>query len=266
MIGALTGCREPIPVLAGGNGWLAVDKPWGMSVHNRPGEDLLSLVGRSLAGEGKIPLNAGAESGVGVHPVHRLDRETSGVALFAYSAEALRDLGGQFARRTVKKRYLALLHGPVPDLPEGSWGEWNWPLSREAGGRRYPEGRGRKTACRTRYRVLGRSRHYSLVECEPISGRIHQIRRHAKLAGHPVTGDGRYGSTRSMRFLQAEMGFFRLGLHAHALTLVPPGETAAQPIETRGLPADMARLYRGDGNLSGITNGSVPIPEKRGRT
>jgi 23S rRNA-/tRNA-specific pseudouridylate synthase len=264
VIGSLPGGRVPIPVLAGGDGWLALEKPWGMSVHNRPGEDLLSIVWRSLADAGKIPLEADADSGLGVHPVHRLDRETSGVAVFAYSAEALRNLGGQFARRTIKKRYLALLHGPMPYLPEGVWGEWNWPLSREAGGRRNPAGRGRKTACRTRYRVLGRSRHYSLVACEPITGRTHQIRRHAKLAGHPVTGDGRYGSMRAVRFLQAETGFFRLGLHAHRLTLLPPGEVAEIRIESRGLPPEIHRLYRNDGGASGMPTEDDPIPGKEG--
>jgi 23S rRNA-/tRNA-specific pseudouridylate synthase len=75
-----------IPVIAAGNGWLVVEKPWGMSVHNDPGADLVSFARRR-------PGTAGA---FGIHPVHRLDRETSGVMILCTEREVLRFFARQF--------------------------------------------------------------------------------------------------------------------------------------------------------------------------
>jgi 23S rRNA-/tRNA-specific pseudouridylate synthase len=100
--------------------------------------------------------------------------------------------------------------------------------------------------CTTRWRVKRYTPHYSLVECQPLTGRKHQIRRHAKLAGHPVVGDRRYGSPRSRSYLSRHCRFNRLGLHAHTLTIRLPGETAARTFQSPGLPASMGRLLDQD--------------------
>jgi RluA family pseudouridine synthase len=226
-----------IPVIAAGDGWMVVEKPGGMSVHNDPGSDLVSHVSRD-------PGRAGA---FGVHPVHRLDRETSGLIILCSAPEALRFFAKQFEAGTVIKRYVAVLHGRLQAVPgDGEWSAWDWPLAADAGGRRFPQGRGSMKECRTRFRVRELSRHYTMVDCEPLSGRTHQIRRHAKLAGHPVVGDRRYGSSRSMTHVREQCGFMRLALHAMQIRVVPPREPRPVTFRSSVVPAELRRLLAGD--------------------
>jgi 23S rRNA-/tRNA-specific pseudouridylate synthase len=231
-------------VASSGPGWLVVDKPCGMSIHNDPGKDLCSL---ALAA-----VQAGALPGVGsdiraMHAAHRIDRDTSGLVLLAGNPEKLAFFGMQFAARTVGKRYLAVVHGSIEGPLQGSGaGDWNWPLADAAAGRNDPAGKGKRMPCITRWRVLAHSRHYSLVECEPLTGRKHQIRRHAKLSGHPVVGDRRYGSGRALTWLRRHRDFHRLGLHAHSLTICLPGETTPRTFSSGGLPQALRQLLELD--------------------
>jgi 23S rRNA-/tRNA-specific pseudouridylate synthase len=101
-------------------------------------------------------------------------------------------------------------------------------------------------ASRTAFQVMRHSAHYSLVACSPLTGRKHQIRRHAKLAGHPVVGDRRYGSPRSLRFLRETAGFERLGLHAYGLDLPLPQVTERRMVFSPTLPPAFVRLLAGD--------------------
>jgi 23S rRNA-/tRNA-specific pseudouridylate synthase len=87
--------------------------------------------------------------------------------------------------------------------------------------------------------------HYSLAACRPLTGRKHQIRRHAALAGHPVVGDRRYGTTRALRFVR-NRGFTRLALHAHGLRFVPPGGDAPVLVQTADLPRELRALLDSD--------------------
>ncbi len=98
----------------------------------------------------------------------------------------------------------------------------------------------------TRYRVLDHSAHYTMVEIELLSGRTHQIRRHAKLSGHPVVGDARYGSTRAVNYLRRNYAFDRLALHARGLTLQLPGGKAPETVETPTIPSQMQDLFEND--------------------
>jgi 23S rRNA-/tRNA-specific pseudouridylate synthase len=107
-------------------------------------------------------------------------------------------------------------------------------------------GGGPKQLCETRYRIIDASTHYTMVEIELFTGRKHQIRRHAKLAGHPVVGDARYGSDRAIKYLKGNCGFDRLGLHARSLTFELPDEQGAQTIETSELPAQVRALFKND--------------------
>jgi 23S rRNA-/tRNA-specific pseudouridylate synthase len=232
-----------IPVVACGSRWLVVDKPCGMSVHNDPGGDLCSLALAAVR-MGRLP--GVVRDLAAIHAVHRIDRDTSGIVMLAGDSETLAFFGGQFAQRTVHKRYLAVIHGRLEGLsPSQDWIDWTWPLTAAAGGRNNPAGKGEKMPCTTRLRLLERSAHYCLVECEPLTGRQHQIRRHAKLAGHPVVGDRRYGSARSLAFLRHH-GFNRLGLHAHALDLCLPGEVKPTTFESDGLPEALRQLLEMD--------------------
>ncbi len=234
----------PIVGVACGRGWLVVEKPCGLSIHNDPGRDLCSLILAALQ-YGWLP--AVGESRHAVHAVHRLDRETSGIVLLGVNPETLAWFGDQFAARTARKRYLAVVHGPIDDpFAGGRWHSWRWPLTATPGGRRDPMGKGRRLACTTRWRLLDHSPHYALIQCEPLTGRKHQIRRHAKLAGHPVVGDRRYGSTRSREILVRQYQFDRLGLHAHTLGVQLPGESMATEFRSVGLPKAMRQLLAAD--------------------
>jgi 23S rRNA-/tRNA-specific pseudouridylate synthase len=153
----------------------------------------------------------------------------------------------QFESRQVKKRYVAILHGLL-EKPEGNdpWGTWRWALGKNAGGRHNPEGAGHRQDSETRYRVLGHSAHYTMVEIELLSGRTHQIRRHAKLSGHPVVGDARYGSTRAINYLRRNHAFDRLALHARALTLQLSRGEEPKTVETPTIPNQMQDLFEND--------------------
>lgn len=236
-----------IPVLAFGNGWIVVDKPAGLTVHNAAGRDLCSLVCAHIQKEASLQGRMDMDPHFGVHPVHRLDKETSGVILLAANRERFRFFSNQFASRLVKKQYVAILHGRLENAKEDDpWGTWNWPLSETAGGRHRPEGAGSLKDCRTRYRVLDHSPHYTMVAIEILSGRTHQIRRHAKLSGHPVVGDARYGSGRSINTLRRHFAFDRMALHARALTLQLPGGNAPETIQTPAIPNRMQTLFQND--------------------
>ena len=232
-----------MPVLAAGKGWLVVDKPAGMTVHNAPGQDVCSLIFRHIRNEPFVSERIGMDPDFGVNPVHRLDRETSGILLLAATPERFRFLSKQFQSRQVIKRYIAILHGALKH-PQGndSWQTWRWALSKTAGGRFRPEGTGRLQSAVTRYRILDGSKHYTLVEIDLLSGRKHQIRRHARLSGHPVAGDVRYGSKRAAAFLKSRYDFDRLALHARSLTFQPPDRTAPETVSTPAIPEQLLNL------------------------
>ena len=236
-----------IPVLTMGRGWLVVDKPAGLSVHNASGGDLCSLVLARIQEEAAFEGQIAMEPDFGVNPVHRLDKETSGVILLAVNREMFRYFSNQFESRQAKKHYVAILHGRL-EKPAGNdlWGTWEWPLSETAAGRDRPEGAGNRKDCQTRYRILDYSRHYTLVEIALLTGRTHQIRRHAKLSGHPVVGDARYGTMRAINYLKRNFDFDRLALHARSLILQPPDGAAPETIETPTLPIRMQALFEND--------------------
>jgi 23S rRNA-/tRNA-specific pseudouridylate synthase len=213
-----------LPVLKAAPGWIAIHKPAGLSVHNDPRQDLCASVRRRIEADPALARTVGLDKDWGVHAVHRLDRDTSGVLLLATRPSVFSALSALFENRRVGKAYLAVVHGRLETKgADATYGEWAWPLSATAGGRSRPAGVGHRRPSRTRFRVLALTERYSLLSCEPVSGRQHQIRRHAKLAGHPVVGDRRYGSKRALAYLQNHLPGVRLALHAWQLTFVPPG-------------------------------------------
>jgi RluA family pseudouridine synthase len=147
--------------------------------------------------------------------VHRLDKDVSGVILFARHADAHRYLSRQFQERTAQKLYLAVVHGVV-DSPTMTI---NLPL-REFGSGRMGIDLRRGKASATEVQVHRQLPGYTLLKVSPLTGRRHQIRVHLYSTGHPIVGDRRYGD------LPAQQGFPRLMLHALAVTLaLPTGHT-----------------------------------------
>ncbi len=236
-----------IPIIALGAGWLAVDKPANLSVHNDPGRDLCTIIQHHIELSSDLRCRLGYHEAYGVHPVHRLDRETSGVIILACRKTSFRQLAEQFAGQTVRKKYIALLHGSL-DVPESvnGMGEWSWSLSPGPGGRNRPAGNGPKQICMTRFHILRYSPHYTMVACEPQTGRRHQIRRHAALAGHAVVGDGRYGPRRALQYLAGKQGFNRLALHCQSLLIQVP--EASDPVTVQSMEGadEIDRLFDGD--------------------
>jgi len=166
-----------------------------------------------------------------VYPVHRLDRATSGVLLFALDERFAEALAAQFRAHRVAKRYLALVRGVPPTSLR-----IDRPLT--------PEGSDTPQPAVTVVRRLWIfERRYSWVEAWPETGRQHQIRRHLKGATHPLIGDVRYGKGDHNRLFRDRFGLNRLALHAARLTLEHP-ETGA-PLDLRApLPADLADPLR----------------------
>jgi tRNA pseudouridine65 synthase len=165
-----------------------------------------------------------------VHPVHRLDKPTSGALLFALSPEAARRMTEKFAGGEVAKHYLAVVRGFVDDA-----GLIDHPLVEEADAitdRRARHGKAAQPA-RTEYRCLARAElphpvgryatsRFSLVQAFPRTGRKHQIRRHMKHIFHPIVGDTTHGDGRQNALFRAHLGCARLMLVATGMCFAHP--------------------------------------------
>jgi tRNA pseudouridine65 synthase len=193
---------------------VAIDKPAGLLVHPTALD----------AHEERSALKLlRAQLGQWVWPLHRLDKGTSGVLLFARSAEAARHWSAAFEDGRVSKRYLALVRGwPAPA------GTIDQPLARDP---ELPSAGQPRVQALTRYQRLAcfdwpfsvDPRHatsrYALVEAEPVTGRRHQIRRHFKHIAHPLVGDATHGKGAHNRAVANWLGVQRLWLHAQAVEL-----------------------------------------------
>jgi 23S rRNA pseudouridine1911/1915/1917 synthase len=152
---------------------------------------------------------------------HRLDRPVSGAVLFARNTKAARRLAEQFQQRQVTKRYWAILEGDVQP-EEGDWEDWLRKLPEEARSERVePDTPGGRQAV-LHYRRLQACEGGCLVEFQPVTGRMHQIRVQASLRGCPVRGDVLYGA-RLPFGTPAELPRDRMiALHARSLTFLHP--------------------------------------------
>ena len=170
----------------------------------------------------------------GLEPLHRLDRDTSGVVLFAADPAVRARVGGFFMAGTVVKTYLALVFGKAHQK-----GVIRAPLT--------PDHPGPPQEAVTRYRLEEPLGAFSLLRVTPETGRKHQVRRHLHGIGHPVVGDDRY---RPRKF-RAVPGFpGRLWLHAHRIEL-PDGTAFEAP-----LPPELARTL--DALRAGATRDEAP--------
>ncbi len=208
---------------------MVINKPAGLIVHPGAGNPDGTLMNALLA---HAPaLREVPRAGI----VHRLDKDTSGLMVVGKNLTAQANLAAQLADRSVKRTYLALVHGAPPGR-----GTIDEPVGRDARLRtRMAVTHGGKEA-RTNYRVLERFAYgpivAALVECRLETGRTHQIRVHLQHLGHPVIGDPVY-----RRGARAGLAFARQALHAAELELIHPrsGKTKAW---SAPLPADMKKL------------------------
>lgn len=215
----------PIPtsidVLYRDDAVVVVDKPSGLSVHR--GDDQGSTFALNLTRDA---------IGQWVYPVHRLDRATSGVLVFALSSDHARTLHESFSTRTVNKTYLALVRGSPP-----ARGVIDSPMAKREGG---PD-----VESVTEYDTLFfvSDVRLALVQARPRTGRRHQIRRHLRRIDHPIAGDVNYGNGADNRRYRAELGLYRLALHAQQLSFLHPTSGERVTFES-AIPEDLAGPLR----------------------
>ena len=205
--GQLPPAPAPITTLAAGDGWTVVLKPvgWPCQPPRPTDRSAQDLVAEQLG----LDLDA-------VLPAHRLDRDVGGAWLIAHDRDTARHLGLAFEQRRVQKRYLAVALAPL-------WREGL--LTRKLN----------KKKSHTRFRVLEIRDQLALLELEPLTGRTHQLRRHAADAGFPLLADPLYGGrlvAGGLRLVSVGIDVPSLGIHAEAP--LPEGFWPDEPVTPPG--------------------------------
>jgi len=183
--------------------------------------------------------------------VHRLDRATSGVLVFAKNPAAYEFMRKAFHDREVHKTYLGFVYG----VPKAKKGEIDFDIGRSRSDFRLrsaqPKAKGRLRDALTRYEVVSETEGYSLMQLNPETGRTHQIRVHLKAIHHPIVGDTLYAPSHPLA-----LGLTRMGLHAYSLDTPLPG--GGRITITAPLPEDFAKALanfpdtKGKFALSGV--------------
>lgn len=191
---------------------IVYEDPYLLIVDKQPG--LLSMSNNTRQQTVQTVLNRYLEKGGGrctSHLVHRLDRDTSGLMVYAKDVKTQQSLVNGWQQLVADRRYIALVEGELEN-PRGEVKSWLTEDKRFITHSSSVDNGGKFAV--THYNVLNSSNGYSLVECELITGRKNQIRVHMADLGHPVVGDLKYGSGNDpMR---------RLGLHAYMLSFTHP--------------------------------------------
>ncbi|MDR2273309.1 MAG: pseudouridylate synthase [Sphingobacterium sp.] len=194
---------------------VAINKPHGLLVHR-------SSIARDTS-EFALQLLRD-QLGKTVYPAHRLDRKTGGVLLFSLNKETDQYLQKSFQEHLIDKKYLAVLRGFAPEE-----GLIDYPLKKE---------NGTLQEAQTSFRLLAKSEldipfgkfptsRYSLVEANPLTGRMHQLRRHFAHIFYPIIGDRPHGCNKQNKFWKENYEMDTMLLHASELTFKHPlsGET-----------------------------------------
>jgi RluA family pseudouridine synthase len=242
----VNGHGDSLTILALTADIVAVNKPAGITVVPAPDVPadacLRALVERQL--------------GTPVWVVHRLDRDTSGVVVFARSAEAHREFSLAFEHRRVQKTYLAFTAG----VPEPGAGRIDTPLHPARRGRTRPAAPGEPgawpaaTGYAVRQRWTDEGASVAMVDAHPETGRHHQIRVHLRAIGCPILFDGIYGRGISIPALE-DAPCQRLALHASRLAI--PGPDGVFAVYDAPLAADLAALVRWlDGTWTCVVSGA----------
>lgn len=197
---------------------IIVDKPAGMLVIPTPNKEtntLTDLLNRELDERG-VEANA--------YPCHRLDRETSGLIVYAKGKRNQQLMMKEFADKKVKKTYTAFVHGRVAK---------NFDIIKK---RIYNRNKNRAQAAVTKYKVADRRKDFTVLEVEPVTGRTNQIRIHLKGIGHPLVGESLFAFRKDFN-----LKFKRAALHAEKVEFTHP-VTKKRLNFTSPLPEDMDKL------------------------
>ena len=210
---------------------VAINKPHGLIVHP-------SKIAIDAAESAMVLLRDQLDQYV--YPVHRIDRKTSGVLLFALDKEAQKVLNKQFKEGGVKKKYLAIVRGYLEKS-----GEINYSLVND---------RGKNQDAQTRFECLEKTSidvplnghptsRYSLAALYPITGRQHQLRKHMAHIFHPIIGDRPHGCNKQNRMFKERFGMTKMMLHAQELQFLHPLNGKSIRIEAR-ISEDFERIWK----------------------
>ena len=189
---------------------IAINKPHGLLVHRS-----------SIANDAKEFALQLLRDQVNRHvsPVHRLDRKTGGLLLFAFEKEVEIAMQQQFMNGEVQKKYLAVLRGHTPDQLD-----IDYPLARENG--TIQEAFTSFVTLKRAELDIAFGKHptsrYSLVEASPTTGRMHQLRKHFAHIFYPIIGDRKHGCNKQNKFFKEQWGMTTMLLHASELTFIHP--------------------------------------------
>ncbi|MDF9797621.1 tRNA pseudouridine65 synthase [Catalinimonas alkaloidigena] len=209
--------------------FLAINKPHGLLVHrSRIAKDATEFALQMLRDQIEQT----------VYPVHRLDRKTGGVLLFALDEVTHKKTQELFAHNLVRKRYLAIVRGYTEDAVE-----IDYPLRKENGKLQeaYTEF---STVSRAELDIpFGRylTARYSLLNVQPKTGRMHQIRKHLSHIRHPIIGDRPHGCNKQNRFFKERWQMDTMLLHAYQLEFTHPIKNNAVLIRA-GLQSEFQRM------------------------
>ena len=208
------------------NDIVIVNKHPGIVVHPSYGHPSGTLL-NALMGHSKGKYNP--------YLVHRLDKDTSGLIIFAKNEKSKISISKQLQKRAVKKIYYAAVKGTIVE----NRGRIEAPLGRSPQNRKLMSVNPLATKMAiTEFKVIARKGDYTLVEVRIITGRTHQIRSHMKYINHPVVGDKQYGGPETIEGKQYE----RQMLHAHSVTFTHP--KTSKTIEfSAPLPVDMKEIF-----------------------
>ncbi len=206
---------------------LIVDKPSGLLTVSGPNDKKNSLT--ALIND----LNSSENNSPKVYPCHRLDKETSGVLIFAKGKAVQQKIMDQFRAKKVNKVYIAFINGDV-NKNSGilkSYIQAAWP---------YRSNQQKKLAI-TNYKVIGKGENFSIMKLEPITGRTNQIRLQFKDIGHPLVGERRFVMARDW-----PIKFKRVALHSFSVEFTHPTSNT-RVMFSADLPNDMNKFLINEG-------------------
>lgn len=201
---------------------LIVNKPAGLILHEDDKEKTNTLANQVLSYlYQKGEYDPSSSQGFIPGPVHRLDRNTSGLVIFGKTFNALKDLNEMVRlRHCIKKEYVTIVAGELTKdnhlvgyMKKDEQKQQCFMVSKSTPGALTME---------TKYKVLKHNRQFSYIEVELITGRTHQIRLHMASTSHPVIGDRKYGNFEVNKFVKNKYGLNHQLLHAYRITFVKP--------------------------------------------